>query len=59
MMGFLESELKELREELVLMKSYRTKKNISNREDDNKKEIVSEVGDILFDVLMLEMTIRR
>lgn len=59
MMGFLESELKELREELLIMKSYRTKKNISNREDDNKKEIVSEVGDILFDVLMLEMTIRR
>eukprot|EP00554_Chaetoceros_debilis_P000860 CAMPEP_0194096256 /NCGR_PEP_ID=MMETSP0149-20130528/57249_1 /TAXON_ID=122233 /ORGANISM="Chaetoceros debilis, Strain MM31A-1" /LENGTH=179 /DNA_ID=CAMNT_0038782225 /DNA_START=486 /DNA_END=1021 /DNA_ORIENTATION=- len=30
------------------------KKNV-----DNKKEIVSEVGDIIFDVLMLEMAIRR
>jgi len=59
MMGFLESELKELKVELVIMKSCKTNVEKINNNVDNKKEIVSEVGDIIFDVLMLEMAIRR
>jgi len=59
MMGFLESELKELKDELVIMKSCKTNVEKISNNVDNKKEIVSEVGDIIFDVLMLEMAIRR
>ena len=60
MMGFLESELKELKDELVIMNSLKTTHHEKiNDNVDNKKEIVSEVGDIIFDVLMLEMAIRR
>eukprot|EP00553_Chaetoceros_curvisetus_P004564 CAMPEP_0204617222 /NCGR_PEP_ID=MMETSP0717-20131115/4257_1 /ASSEMBLY_ACC=CAM_ASM_000666 /TAXON_ID=230516 /ORGANISM="Chaetoceros curvisetus" /LENGTH=177 /DNA_ID=CAMNT_0051630693 /DNA_START=86 /DNA_END=619 /DNA_ORIENTATION=- len=52
MLGFLESEVHELKDELSLIK-----KDVDKMQ--TRDAIVSEVGDILFDALMLEMVIRR
>ena len=85
LLNFLESEIKELREELDIIKKKNDKyhsgttTNVKEEEkeekksnhyisvggddDDttanNKEALISEVGDIIFDVLMLEMAVRR
>ena len=71
MLDFLESEIKELRDELTTMKkcaNEEEKKYSRDGDDDNtattsssnnKAALVSEVGDIIFDVLMLEMALKR
>ena len=52
MVSWLKSEVLELEEELNLCSSSTTMNH-------RKKELVSEMGDILFDVIMLEMILRR
>ena len=54
MLHYLESEIRELREEIVA-----TKRCNERAKADQKVAMISELGDVLFDVLMLEMLLRR
>ena len=65
MLGQLKSEMEELQEEMKLIEKSKRKIVTNNAEKVNdsnsmsKTALISEMGDILFDALMLEMTIRR
>jgi NTP pyrophosphatase (non-canonical NTP hydrolase) len=64
MLAYLESEVHELHEELSFFKSKGVRSDSSLSGNDlssfhKKKEMIAELGDILFDALMLEMLLRR
>ena len=54
MLGWLSSECKELKEELLSLDE-----RSGELDGNERKKIVSELGDVLFDALMLEMVCRR
>lgn len=63
MLAYLESEVHELHEEISFLKSKGVRSDGSLIGNDlsslHKKEMIAELGDILFDALMLEMLLRR
>ena len=61
MLNFLSSEVKELQEEIEGLAAEQKDNAIEDLlpTDDRKTAIISELGDLLFDVLMLEMMMRR
>ena len=62
MLNFLESEVHELREELEMVNTDGIDKDKSVNAQEQKFDsdaILSELGDIFFDALMLEMMLRR
>ena len=64
MLVYLESEVHELQEEIISMHSVRDGSDASSGRkhpsySDRKKAMIAELGDVLFDVLMLEMMMRR
>ncbi len=62
MLNFLESEVHELREEIERAKTVGTDQDESANAEEQKFDsdaILSELGDIFFDALMLEMMLRR
>lgn len=62
MLHYLKSEVDELQHELHVINSDGVcldPKSSQECDVDRKKAMVSELGDILFDVLMLEMIMRR
>jgi len=59
MLGYLESEVHELHEEISILKSSVVIGDPAAGSIVSKDAMVSELGDILFDVLMLEMMMRR
>lgn len=61
MLNFLGSEVKELQEEIEGLAAEQKDNAIEDLlpTDDRKTAIISELGDLLFDVLMLEMMMRR
>mmetsp|Transcript_30809 Transcript_30809/g.35567 ORF Transcript_30809/g.35567 Transcript_30809/m.35567 type:complete len:100 (+) Transcript_30809:121-420(+) len=64
MIEYLESEVKELKNELLPVESVKEasmkeEKNAILSVKGNSRAIVSELGDVIFDVLMLEMMLQR
>ena len=64
MLAYLGSEVHELQEEISFLKSKGDRIDSSLSGNDlssfhKKKEMIAELGDILFDALMLEMLLRR
>lgn len=64
MLGELKSEIEELRKEMELLDNSKRNSGTNdivkvNYGSVSRTELISEMGDILFDTLMLEMTIRR
>ena len=61
MLNFLSSEVKELQEEIEGFAADQKENAIGDLlpTDERKNAIISELGDLLFDVLMLEMMMRR
>lgn len=61
MLNFLSSEVKELQEEIEGFAADQKENAIRDLlpTDERKNAIISELGDLLFDVLMLEMMMRR
>ena len=59
MLGALKSEIEELQKEMIKIDVVQKPGNALDSFCDKKTALISEMGDVLFDVLMLEMTIRR
>ena len=61
MLNFLSSEVKELQEEIDGLGADREENSTEDLlpTDERKSAIISELGDLLFDVLLLEMMMRR
>lgn len=61
MLNFLSSEVKELQEEIDGLGADREENSTEDllSTDERKSAIISELGDLIFDVLMLEMMMRR
>lgn len=59
MLRYLESEVHELREEILDIKSNAVHNAAKEESVSVTNAMVSELGDIIFDVLMLEMILRR